>query len=437
MANGKKPSRKQLIDEVTKRASENFKNKQHLLKKFLGNQFEKYKSASEERKNEILQCEITACAQEIVPNYNRILYALFARYMSLPFIALRNLTSNIVIEEKTPGAIKKLKKITRESCICYISNHLSNLDELVEGYFIYKYNLPTPIFLAGKNLFKGLSKLILPLFNASCLDRERIESKDILRWKLHAEFIKAWAKHKEDILCFITSGRPYDGDQRKKKNISSIFIKALSEAVKQGHPVYIEPLSISYTRVPEDKKLYAHALAGDSKGARVSDLFSGWLKTNLAFRKNPVYLTVHEPLPLEDTKSYKEIADNLADEIYGAVKIPTEKLLAAAVSHMYRCGDFETEGNILYLDSPKVIEIVREIKNHLIAHGANLEQMVNEATAAKIAEYGAEKYKRRRALKRHDISSLSIPRKEIYVFIVNANHIKHKLPEHMQETISC
>lgn len=438
--------RTQIITDVRKRLLEGFRNNEDkYLKRFLADKFEIFKSASEEKKDELLLEEITACAQEIMPYHFRDFYNFFATYMGIPFAPfnLRNLVKNLVIEEKETGAIERLKCVSKKACVGYLSDHLCNVDTLIIGYFIREHDLQTPVFIAGKNLFQGGSRFVLPMLNASTLDRERIEAprRDVTRWEIHGEFMIEWAKRQMDMLAFLTGGRPYDGDQTKKPNVAAGFIKIWMEAVNRGYPVYIVPLSISYTRVPEDKKLYEHAKANDRKGARFSNLWWGWLQTNWAFRDNPVYLTVHMPVSLEEymavTDNAEDMAGRVAAHVYGAIKIPTEKLLAVAAALLYNRGAFKSDNGELRIDTGEAIDIVGNLKKYLINDGANLEQRIVKATPAEIVEYGAEKYKRRNALsEKSSIGSLIIPEDEMGVFIVNANHIKHKLPEEMQEELN-
>jgi glycerol-3-phosphate O-acyltransferase len=443
--------RTKIILEARNRLFEEFSQKEErYLKRFLGDDFEEYQSAPQQRKNRILLDEITACAQEIMPYHMRTLYDLFAKYMNIPFVPfnLRSLVRNIIIEEAEPGAIKRLKCASQQACIFYLSNHISNIDELGIGYFVYDYNLQTPVFIAGKNLFKGASRIVLPILNASVLDRERMEAprRDVLRWEAQAEFMATWAKHKMDILGFLTGGRPYDGDQAKKPNVAAGFIKALAEAVNRGYPVYIEPISLSYTRVPEDKRLYERAIDQDHKGARHSNLFWGWLNVNWAFHDNPLYITIHKPISLEeylaDMKDPRAIAEDIARRVYAATKIPAEKLLAAAAAYQYSNGTYRRGTSpilnkpLIILDTGEIINTVADIREHLVANNANLEKIIRQASPAELVKYGSEKYKRRHTFSdKSNIGSLLIPEEEIGVLITNANHIKHKLPAYMQEAL--
>ena len=290
--------------------------------------------------------ELNSLHREIEPNKRDFVFRFIAFALGLPLpLNLKGVIDHLVIDEVDDhGAIDKIRKIKRKgSAILYAPNHVSNLDSFVLGYVIYQLRLPFPIFVAGKNLAKGISRYILPLLGASFLDRELIEgsiSKKVgtAYWKFYATHVRGWARKRVAVLSFLQAGRPYDGLQTEKEAKWRMIDLARKISLEEDIPVYVVPIALSYTRVPEDEKIFRCAKEGKMKGARSSNLFVAWLNVNKIMSGNPVHVRFFEPIDVREFSNVRKDTHELLMMLLDRTTVTYTQFSAFVLSSLFRRG---------------------------------------------------------------------------------------------------
>ena len=174
--------------------------------------------------------------------------------------AFHNLGSHI-FESKDPnhlfvsGDQRELKHLQRlkeaqqnGAGVVYLINHTSHLDELILNAFFDQNGLPMPLFAAGQNMMVTPSLARIFMIGSYVILRAG-SSRAYLSTLFHycqslAEFGKS-----QSIFLEAWSGgaRTRDGSLRYPKRLI-----ALQGALAAKNDVFIQPVVISYSRVPED-----------------------------------------------------------------------------------------------------------------------------------------------------------------------------------------
>ncbi len=236
----------------------------------------------------------------------------------------------IIVEDET---IKFLKNIQGKNPIFYLPNHISNADHVPILISINKKKLFHPVIVAGANLYRGVSKILLPKLNVEKLRRDFITDK--AKWLSNPlyklSFIKynnyLW-KHNEPFLFYIEGGRSRDGSIGEPKYgiISEIF-NFIKEEKKTS---YFVPITISYTIVPEDYELYEA-----TKGKNITDnnLLTYLSKLNKEYKKfkdNSIYVKILKPIEVKpDSKeNYKDFSKKIINILRKNIIVTSTYLLA-------------------------------------------------------------------------------------------------------------
>ncbi len=238
----------------------------------------------------------------------------------------------VKINENT---IHLLREIQGKFPLFYLPNHISNADHIPIAFSLNRMKLFHPVIVAGANLYKGVSKLLLPKLNVEKLRRDFITDKS--KWLQNPLYRLCFVKYNnylwennEPFLFYIEGGRSRNGliNEPKYGIISEIF-----NFIKNNKKVsYFVPVTISYTIVPEDIELYE---ATKGKNITDADLFNHLTKLNKEYKKfkDPkIYVNILNPIKIEpeeklDHKSFsKQIIEILRKNI-----IPTPTYLLAKI----------------------------------------------------------------------------------------------------------
>jgi len=287
--------------------------------------------------------ELNSLHKEVEPDKKDFVFRFVAFALGLPLqLNLKGVIDYLVVDEADPGAVNKIRRIKRKGgVLLYAPNHVSNLDSFVLGYAIYQMRLPFPIFVAGKNLAKGISRYILPLLGASFLDRELIEGSVSKRvgaayWRFYAMHVRGWARKRISVLSFLQAGRPYDGLQAEKEAKWRMIDLANRISVEESIPIYVVPIALSYTRVPEDERIFRCAKEGKMKGARSSNLFIAWLNVNKIMKGNPVYVRFFEPIDVREFSNVRKDAHELLIEVLDRATITYTQFSAFVLNNLFK-----------------------------------------------------------------------------------------------------
>ncbi len=236
----------------------------------------------------------------------------------------------IIVKDET---IKFIKKVQGKNPIFFLPNHISNADHIPILIGINKKKLFHPVIVAGANLYRGVSKILLPKLNVEKLRRDFITDK--AKWLNNPLYKLSFVKynnylwsHKEPFLFYIEGGRSRDGTIGEPKYgiISEIF-NFIKEKNKTS---YFIPITISYTIVPEDYELYEA-----TKGKNITDnnLLTYLTKLNKEYKKfkdSTIYVKILEPIEVkpELKVDYKDFSKNIINILRKNIIITPTYLLA-------------------------------------------------------------------------------------------------------------
>ncbi len=229
--------------------------------------------------------------------------------------------------------IEKIKKIQGNFPLFYLPNHVSNADHIPIAFVLNRLKLFHPVIVAGANLYRGISKILLPKLNVEKLRRDYL--KENFKWIHNPLYRMAfkyynfylWEKN-EPFLFYIEGGRSRDGKIGKPKLgiITDIF-----EFIKsKNRKAYFTPITISYTVVPEDTSLFE---AQNGKNITDRDLFQELSYLNYEyknFKNAEIFVKILSPIEVspDNSLSPKEFAHNII-EILRKNIVPTSTYLLA------------------------------------------------------------------------------------------------------------
>jgi len=216
--------------------------------------------------------------------------------------------------------------------------HKSHLDYLLLGLALYQQaNKFLPATIAGKNLFHGLFRHLLPRLKGICLDRVRANPKNlrsrenVLYLSTFYDYILEDVMRKGDALTiFPEGGRSYDG--RILPLSLGVFAIAKRALAKPGDRVALVPVSVSYDRVTEDDRF---SLMGEKKEAsrrayRRHDLH-GFYHHGFIQPKSNAYIDIGEPMFISDVKHLDDLEAELRRRMGALVRVTAVALVCRAL----------------------------------------------------------------------------------------------------------
>ncbi|MBO7434638.1 1-acyl-sn-glycerol-3-phosphate acyltransferase [bacterium] len=274
--------------------------------------------------------------------------------------------------------IENFKTIPKNVPVIISATHKSHLDYLLIDCVLLKAIEYYPCTIAGKNLFHGYFKTMLPKVKGICLDRERIKEEN-LRKKENIIYLRTFYdylteeifKKSETVLIYPEAGRSYNGKVGKLAH--GIFGMA-KRAINEDGKMAILPMGITYERVTEDEVFHQlqeiKAKEGMSKRYRTKDLNSFKLHALLQARGRvlfsfgpPIYVTQ------EDLRHLDELGEKIRTAMIKETVLTPVSLVCHAfgkdkslkLTELYE--RMEREKNIAYKNGYKMIPGVDQNAN--------------------------------------------------------------------------
>ncbi len=181
-----------------------------------------------------------------------IVFKIIARFM------FRRMFSSLKLTDKSYSAIEKIKKLQGKYPLFFMPNHISNADHIPLCIALNKAGIFHPVIVAGANLYRGVSRKILPKANCYKLQRDYIHGD--VKWLSNPLYNTVFKRynyylwsHNEPFLFYIEGTRSRDGKILSPKYG---FLKEILKFIEEYKTAaYFVPISISYTVVPEDTDL--------------------------------------------------------------------------------------------------------------------------------------------------------------------------------------
>ncbi len=266
--------------------------------------------------------------------------AFFVAFRTVARRLFPNFVRSIRASGETPDTIGRVQRLMGTVPVFLLPNHVSNADHVPICFAVDAFRGRQPRIAAGANLFRGVSRQILPRMNAYKIRREHIGEgsswlQDV-KWfhnpvyrRVHTAYLRYGWDRNEPFLFYIEGTRSRDGTiGRPKMGIMEDLARYVADT---GRTAYLVPVSLSYTVVPEDEEIEA-ARAG--RNISKKDLVAQLVALDRAYREDhpaPVHVRFSEPVRLEPGGcDVRAAADRVMEKIRaGVVPTPTSALAAA------------------------------------------------------------------------------------------------------------
>lgn len=225
--------------------------------------------------------KLTLTFKNLTPNFNKFLVNVVYNLFAKNFHSYKCYNHSCKISD----TVLDLKDSSIP--VVYVANHVSLLDPAHSWTDFNQYGIPFPIFIAGANLFanKGSKKLsykiknvfssiankVLTGINTSISSRR--PPRDHLEIK--KSFLKSHFNHEGHLFYFPEDGRSKDGSVGNfSRGYTSALLELFFENPNQN--ILFVPVSIAYSKVPEDHYLSQKNKSGKSKRAQKVNLFTSF-----------------------------------------------------------------------------------------------------------------------------------------------------------------
>jgi len=277
-------------------------------------------------------------AEDIAADFEPAFFSIF-KYMA--YRLFPNFASSIQTSENGEGTFEEIRELMWKAPVLFMPNHISNADHIPICMTMNQKKLPQPRIAVGANLFRGISAVLLSRVNGYKIRREYVgQAKGVLggiKWfqnpvykHVHTEYLKQGWDNNEPLMFYIEGTRSRDGSLGKPK--LGILGDAHEYVVETGRTVYVVPISISYSIVPEDREIEA-----SRKGENIShkDLLSQLRGMDRGFKKyasGGIHLRFSPPMPLGvETKSISSFASEVMETISSEIVTTATSALAASI----------------------------------------------------------------------------------------------------------
>jgi glycerol-3-phosphate O-acyltransferase len=230
-----------------------------------------------------------------------------------------------------------VRSIPRGTPIIFSSVHKSHLDYLLLGMALHDGLHYLPATIAGKNLFHGLFRWLLPRLKGICLDRVRVSPKN-LRSRENLLYLSTFYDYlmdemmtrEEMITIFPEGGRSYDG--RLLPLTLGVFGIA-KRALQHGAPrVAVVPVAVSYERVTEDARFDAlHQAKQQSRRAYRKHDQGAFYQHALWQARGATYVDIGAPLYVDDVRAMDALESNLRARMGALVRVSAGALVGRAL----------------------------------------------------------------------------------------------------------
>ena len=259
-------------------------------------------------------------SKEIHGNFNSYLYTFLQNLM--PFVlnfwlnsfsiiqVFKNLKGSKELKNRIiiKGNIELINRLEKFGSLVIVPTHVSNFDSLVLGHLIHVAGLRPPLWGAGINLYKGFTVSYI-MNNIGCYKVDR-RKKNKLYLETLKEYSTYYLERGYNAIFYPGGTRSRSGEieKRLKLGLLSTVVKAFINNLKAGKSksnIYVVPVSLSYTIVPEAESLALEHYYGKDKKKQILNKVSR--KASLLVRtlkkfwhiisfNNPIYLTFGDPI---------------------------------------------------------------------------------------------------------------------------------------------
>jgi len=290
-----------------------------------------------------------------------------------------HLVKSIRLSEEEPGVFDQVRDLMGKTPVFILPNHISNADHIPICFAINGFSGLHPVIAAGSNLFRGVSNWIMPRVNAYKIRREHLgrDSRwfQNLKWfhnpvyrQVHRKYLHYLWDHNEPFMFYIEGTRSRDGRIGKPK---TGIMEDLADYVKNtGRQVYLVPVSLSYTIVPEDVDIEA---SRTGKNISEKDIFSQLAMLDKQYAKLPdSAIHVHFSTPISygpDSQDVTDAVSRLMEAIGRGVVRSYTSMLAEAI--MMICADGREQKSFTLM----------EVNDYFLEHFESLPEVVNADVA--------------------------------------------------------
>lgn len=259
-------------------------------------------------------------ADEIHGNFNNFLYNFLQRVSPIVLNFMLNsfgiiqffknfrgkheLRNRIIIR----GNVELAKRLEKFGSLVIVPTHVSNFDSIVIAHMMHTAGLNPPIWGAGLNLFKGFT-IKYVMNNVGCYRIDRRKKN-----KVYLETLKKYSEYQlqqgYNTIFYPGGTRSRSGaiEQKLKLGLLSTVVSAFVNNIKEGRTrsnIYVVPVTISYTVVPEAESLaLEHYFGADKKKQilkrlqRQATLLGRTIKKlwNNIMQNNPIYVVFGNPM---------------------------------------------------------------------------------------------------------------------------------------------
>ncbi|HER09674.1 MAG TPA: hypothetical protein ENO20_12270 [Bacteroides sp.] len=191
-------------------------------------------------------------------------YSLWSRYRFH-----RHIYRSVILTGAHDHTLKEVMRASRDGVLFYFPNHQAHIDSMVISRVAQMLRVPQPMFIAWNTLARRRSSYLMPLVNSCLLDRQimdtRFQPSDPFRTtrnyragytRLFNEYLKYMLSAGVDTLIYPEGGRSYSG-RTGEPRIRRVFKSALQaqDSMKGSGEIYIVPVSLSFTLIPEASRL--------------------------------------------------------------------------------------------------------------------------------------------------------------------------------------
>jgi 1-acyl-sn-glycerol-3-phosphate acyltransferase len=191
-------------------------------------------------------------------------YSLWSRYRFH-----RHIYRSVILSGAHDHTLEDVVRASRDGVLFYFPNHQAHIDSMVISWVARELRVPQPMFIAWNTLARRRSSYLMPLVNSCLLDREvmdnRFHPSDPFRdtrsyragyARLFNEYLKYMLSHSVDTLIYPEGGRSYSGKTGEAR-IRRVYKSAgqAQDALAGRREVFIVPVSLTFTLVPEDGQL--------------------------------------------------------------------------------------------------------------------------------------------------------------------------------------
>lgn len=404
-------------------------------------------------------------AKEIHGNFNRFLYNFLQKITPIAlnfmlnsfsivqffknFRGSRELRNKIIVR----GNVELVKRLQKFGSLVIVPTHVSNFDSIIIGHMIHSAGLNPPMWGAGLNLYKGFTVSYI-MNNVGCYKVDRRKKN-----KIYIETLKQYSTYhleKGYNAIFYPGGtRSRSGaiEKELKLGLLSTTVDAYINNIKSGKTVsniYVVPMALSYTVVPEAETLALDHYFGQDKRKKIlknikakATLLGRMLKKlwNNIMQNNPIYMTFGQPMdpfghtvnsegvsvdkygiPINvatvikdaegnfiDTEVFKKdltlkLSHKISDDFYKInVILPTQIYLYSIISYLKKRHPELTNEELVNLSpidnaipadelKKEINQIIEKVRERGSVEGLKMNYLVRRGDAEKIFKYSTRIY---------------------------------------------